>query len=486
MKKSTKSALIIGAGPAGLTAGLELLKTKDFAVTIVERDNVVGGLARTTEHNGCRYDIGPHHFITTDKKIEQWWKDLMGDDFYPHRRFTRIYYKKHFFYYPLRPLNALLGLNPLESLRCVLSYLRVQLFPYKPVKSFQEYVTNKFGYRLFSIFFKTYTEKVWGIKCTEISQEWAAQRIKGFSLYKAIVFALFGRFLSKKYKKTMSEAFAAETDLFYYPSKGSGTLWEKAAKQLTDSDSGHIELNQNVVMIEHDGSKILQVSCTRASSVHAQQVVTYPADYFFSTMPLRALVKSMFPQPPQEVIKAADLLVYRGLITINLKINKPSISPDHWIYIHEPNAKVLRVGNMNNFSMQMVDHPTHTALSLEYFEFVGSDFWKKSEKELLAIGAHELEVIGLAKASDVIDGMVQWSAEAYPVYDANYHVNLTCVLDYLKRFSNLQLMGRNGMHRYFNMDIAMLSAMQAVDAVVAHERKQPRTYEKKAESVSLT
>lgn len=473
MSEAKKHAIIIGAGPAGLTAGLELLKNNAAKVTILERDQVVGGLAKTTEYKGCRYDIGPHHFITTEKKVEAWWKELMGDDFYPHKRFTRIYYNRHFFYYPLRPLNALLGLNVFESLRCVISYLRVQLFPYKPAKSFQEYVTNKFGYRLFSIFFKTYTEKVWGIKCTQISTEWAAQRIKGFSLFKAIFFAFFGRFLGASYKKSMSEAFAAETDLFYYPSRGSGTLWEKAAHRLTSNPDAIIKLNHNVVSIEHDYKKILHVM-TSSGTGNTQRLQIHTGDYFFSTTPLRHLIKSMNPLPPAHVIKAADALLYRGLITINLILNRPSISPDHWIYIHEKRVHMLRIGNMNNFSIKMVDHPNHTALSLEYFDFVGSDFWKKSEPELVALGAQELEIVGLAQANEVIDGMVQWSPEAYPVYDAHYHKNLDVVLSYLQSFSNLKLMGRNGMHRYFNMDIAMMTAFKAVDEVLL-QSSTPKT-----------
>ncbi len=475
MSEIKKHAIIIGAGPAGLTAGIELLKTEKFIVTVLERDSVVGGLAKTTEYKGCRYDIGPHHFITSEKKVEQWWKDLMQEDFYPHKRFTRIYYNRHFFHYPLKPLNALFGLNPFESLRCVFSYLWVQCFPHKPVKSFEEYVTNKFGYRLFSIFFKTYTEKVWGIKCTEISPEWAAQRIKGFSLFKAISYALFGRFMGKKAKKTLSEVFAAESDTFYYPSKGSGTLWEKAATWLKSFPDSNIILNQNVISIEHDGTSIKAVHTGLLKTTGSTKATIYAGDYFFSTMPLRHLINSMNPLPPKEIIKAADSLLYRGLITINLKLNRKSISPDHWIYIHEKKTKVLRVGNMNNFSMQMVDHEDHTALSLEYFDSVGSDFWKKSEQELVALGAQELEIIGLAKASEVIDGMVQWSAEAYPIYDEHYQKNLSTVLGYLTTFSNLKLMGRNGMHRYFNMDIAMVSAFKAVDDVVQQESQKHTT-----------
>lgn len=477
--ETKKNVVIIGAGPAGITAGIELLKTKSFNVTVLERDNVVGGLAKTTEFQGCRYDIGPHHFITSSEKIERWWKTLMQEDFYVHHRFTRIFYNKHFFHYPLEPLNVITGLNIFECARCVLSYIHFRLFPIKQIKSFQDWVTNQFGYRLFSIFFKTYTEKVWGIECTKISSDWAAQRIKGFSLSKAIFYAFFGRFFKKNKPRTIQ-------DEFWYPSLGAGTLWEKAADQLASYDGGQVLLNQRVASLEHDGKKIIAVLTGYSSKGAACTPTRYAADYFFSTMPLKTLVQSLDPVAPQHIIEAAHALQYRGLITVNLIINKKDVCPDHWLYVHEKEVMLGRVGNMNNFSLKMVDNPEHTALSLEYFAFVGQEFWNKSDHELLTIGKLELEKIGLVRMDDVIDGFVMKTPEAYPVYDENYQQHLSAVLGYLKNFSNLKLMGRNGLHRYNNMDVAMLSAMHVVDEVVQEvARKTADTiHESSAQSAS--
>jgi protoporphyrinogen oxidase len=463
--ESKKQAVIIGAGPAGITAGIELLKTKKFSATIVERDSVVGGLAKTTEFKGCRYDIGPHHFITSDKKIERWWKDLMQGDFFKHKRFTRIFYNKHFFHYPLEPMNVLRGLNIFTCIACIVSYFKYRLFPIKKINSFQDWVTNRFGYKLFSIFFKTYTEKVWGIPCTKISADWSAARIKGFSLSKAIFYAFFGRFFSEKNRPRTIR------DDFYYPSKGSGTLWNKAAKQFESLEKSNLLLNQEVVSIEHNGSKVKCVSTKNTQVEHsnaAQKLTPLSGDYFFSTMPLKALVNALDPLPDNAIVSAANALQYRGLITVNLIINKRDICPDHWLYVHEKSVRMGRIGNMNNFSMDMVDNPEHTALSLEYFAYVDEPFWRYSEQELVALGTHELATIGLVDKADVIDGFVMKTSEAYPVYDEQYHEHLNAVLEYLKQFDNLQLMGRNGLHRYNNMDVAMLSAMQAVDRVVSN------------------
>ena len=479
MSSKKNKALIIGAGPAGLTAGIELLKTGNFEATVLERDNVIGGLARTTEYRGCRYDIGPHHFITSSEKIEKWWKDLMTGDFLEHKRFTRIYYNNHFFNYPLEPLNVLEGLSLWECLRCMVSYIRYRLFPIKKVRSFQDWVTNKFGYHLFSIFFKTYTEKVWGIECSQISSDWAAQRISGFSLSKAIFFAFFGRFYKKNKPRTIR-------DDFYYPSKGAGTLWEKAATSLQSFEGGQVHLNQDVVSLEHDGKKIIAVHAQdKRSTSGVQTLVRYDADYFFSTMPLRTLIKSLDPLPAEAIINAANSLQYRGLITVNLIVNKTAICPDHWLYVHEKKVKMGRIGNMNNFSMGMVDHPNHTALSLEYFAFVGEAFWLKTEQELVEIAKLELEKIGLLKADEVLDGMVMKTAEAYPLYDEHYKEHLSTVLNYLGTFSNLELMGRNGLHRYNNMDIAMLSAISAVDNVLEKEKAVVRPVDTTTTSSAL-
>jgi len=479
-----KKIVIVGAGPAGLTAGIELLKTNNYAVTIIEKDTVVGGLAKTTEYKGCRFDIGPHHFVTESEKIEAWWKDLMQGDFIKLKRYTRIYYNKHFFHYPLDPINVIRGLNIFECARSVLSYIWYRIFPIKEIKSFQDWVTNKFGYRLFSIFFKTYTEKVWGISCDKISADWSAQRIKGFSLSKAIFYAFFGRWFKKNAPRTINDA-------FYYPSRGSGTLWEKAAQVITTDKDSEIYLSEDVVSIEHDGehtgehdgNKITAIITKKTGAQHASQALkTYNADYYFSTMPLRTLILSLDPVAPDPVIEAAKALRYRGLITVNLIINKTHICPDHWLYIHEKEVRMGRIGNMNNFSLKMVDDPSHTALSLEYFTFVDEPFWFKSDYELIELGKKELERIGLVKAAAVLDGMVMRTPEAYPIYDERYKEYLGVVLSYLSGFSNLFLMGRNGLHRYNNMDIAMLSAMEAFEKMQEHDKKQGGTQRKQPES----
>ena len=481
MTSPNKKALIVGAGPAGLTAGLELLKAGTVAVTILERDGVVGGLARTLEYKKCRYDIGPHHFVTDSEKVLKWWFDVSNGDFYEHKRFTRIFYNRHFFNYPLDPVNVITGLSILECLRSVASYLWIRLFPIKEVKSFEDWVTNKFGRRLFSIFFKTYTEKVWGIPCNKISSDLAAQRIKGFSLSKAIFYAFFGRFFTKNKPRTIS-------DTFYYPAKGAGTLWERVADRICLSSDASIQFHQNVVTIEHDNKKIIAVSARTGSgsSGGAHALTRYDADYFLSTMPLQQLILGLDPLPPAVVVAAARALRYRGLITVNLIVDRSHVSPDHWIYIHEKTVRMGRIGNMNNFSLKMVDDPRHTALSLEYFTYVDEPFWRKPDHELLMQGKQELERTGLVRASAVIDGMVIRTPEAYPVYDERYKEHLSVVLSYLERFSNLHLMGRNGMHRYNNMDIAMLSAMDVVEKILLDQTHGSKPKQSDNQSVFLT
>lgn len=463
MKNSQiKKSVIIGAGPAGLTAAEQLLKTNNFSVDLLEKDSFVGGLSRTTSYKGCKFDFGPHHFITESAEIEKYWKDLMqseellGNPFVKCRRFTRIYYKKHFFNYPLQPMNVFKGLSFFECIRCVLSYIKIRLFPIKNVKTFQDWVTNKFGYRLFSIFFKTYTEKLWGISCQKISSDWASQRIKGFSLSKAIFYAFFGRWFKKNAPRTLA-------DEFYYPLLGAGTLWERLATNIK-SNSAQIYLNEKVVEVRHENSKIKSVLTVNSSE--ANKIKEYSGDFFFSTMSLKSLIFAMNPLPEEKIILAAEKLCYRGLILVNLIVDKKDICPDHWLYVHEKEVKVVRIDNMNNFSLRMVDNQDYTALSLEYFAFVDSPFWQKTDEELIELGKKEIVKIGLVKTKDIVDGMVLRESEAYPVYDEHYKKYLQPVLDYLANFSNLQLIGRNGLHKYNNMDFAMLSAMNAVKKVV--------------------
>jgi protoporphyrinogen oxidase len=477
MKVSSKKALIIGAGPAGLTAALELLKRSDMDVAILERDVQVGGLAKTVEYKNCRYDIGPHHFITESERIAAWWREIAEGDFYEHRRYTRIYYKHHFFNYPLEPVNVVRGLNIIECARSVFSYMWVRIFPIKEVRSFEDWVTNQFGRRLFSIFFKTYTEKVWGIPCNEISADWAAQRIKGFSLSKAIFYAFFGRFFTKNKPRTIN-------DIFHYPARGAGTFWEKVAARIKTYDRAAIVMEQSVMRIEHSHKRITRVSTNKTGAAQTGGAVTlneHDADEFLSTMPLQQLIQSLSPLPPAAVIKAAQALRYRGLITINLIVDRFHVSADHWIYVHEKTVRMGRIGNMNNFSLKMVDDPAkHTALSLEYFTYVDEPFWFKSDHELIELAKYELQKIGLVRSAAVIGGMVLRTPDAYPVYDAHYKEHLSCVLDYLASFKNLHLMGRNGMHRYNNMDVAMLSAMDVVDRMVQDSQELKKEQQQEA------
>jgi protoporphyrinogen oxidase len=456
--------VVIGAGPAGLTAGSELSKNSNLNVILLESDKKIGGLSKTTEYKGCKFDIGPHHFITNSQKVEKWWFDLMageekrGNRFIRLKRFTRIYYKNHFFHYPLQPINALLGLSIFESIRCVLSYIKIRLFPIKDVKTFEDEVTNKFGYRLFSIFFKTYTEKVWGIDCKKISADWAKERIKGFSLSKAIFYAFLGRWFKKNAPRTLS-------DIFYYPELGAGTLWDKVAKKIESKKENKINLRQPVVSIKHENQKIKSVLTyyKDQNANVAKKLIEYKAEHFFSSMPLQDLILALDPLPEDAVVQAAKKLAYRGLITVNFIVNKKDVCADHWLYVHEKQIAMGRVGNMNNFSVKMSDSGEHTSLSLEYFTFVDSDFWNKTDKELLELGRVEIQKIGLVSKDQILDGMILRESKAYPLYDKNYKISLKIVLDYLAEFSNISLMGRNGLHKYNNMDIAMLSAFEVVD-----------------------
>ncbi len=477
MATSKKNILIIGAGPAGLTAGYELLKTQNFCVEIIEKENQIGGLAKTVDYKNYKYDIGPHHYVTESKEIEEWWKNVISkDEFVKLNRFTRIYYNKHFFLYPLQPINALMGLNPFESIHCISSYFRYKLWP-KKVKSYEDWLSNRFGKRLFEIFFKSYTEKLWGIKCDQISADWAAQRIKNFSLGKAMFFAFFGKIFKKYTPRTILSE-------FYYPVHGAGTLWDGVGKKIINSGYGKIHTNKKVVSIEHDGKKILAVLTknTRNENQHndnrssenqhlenqlvAQKLIRHDGDYFLSTMTLRDLVLNMDPLAPTEVIEAAKQLRCRALITINLIIDKKHITPDHWLYIHEKSVRTIRIGNMNNFSAKLRPNENHSAISLECFTFTDEPFWFKTDEELLEQAKLEIDKIGLVKKDLIIDGMVLRIHDAYPIYEGNYKEHLNIVYNYLGQFKNLKLMGRNGMHQYNNMDTAMLSAMKAVNDII--------------------
>jgi protoporphyrinogen oxidase len=444
-KAAQEQVVIIGAGPAGLTAAYELSKSGVRSV-VLEKDGVVGGISRTVKHKGYGFDIGGHRFFTKVKPVEEMWREVLGEDFLQRKRLSRIYYATKFFYYPLRPANALLNLGLLNAIRVLISYLKAQAFPITPERNFEDWVTNRFGKRLYSIFFKTYTEKVWGMPCNEISAEWPAQRIKDLSLLSAIRAALIRKAKNGNVIKTL-------IDSFHYPRKGPGMMWERVA-DIVSARGSRLLLNAKTVNIMWSD----RVTGIRFQSGDSTQVIE--GEHFISSMPIRDLIRCLDPAPPDEVQAAAAKLNYRDFLTVALVLNCDAF-PDNWIYIHDPGVKLGRIQNFKNWSPDMVPDPTKTCLGLEYFCFEGDGLWTMSDEDLIELGKKELEVLGLARSSDVIDGAVVRMPKAYPVYDGTYSNAVKVVRQFVDGLGNLQLVGRNGMHKYNNQDHSMLTAMLA-------------------------
>ena len=446
----TPPCLVLGAGPAGLTAAYELSR-RQVPTVLVEQDRQVGGLARTVEYRGYRFDIGGHRFFTKHDVVRGLWRTMLGDELLVRPRLSRIYYRGKLFDYPLKPLNALLNMGIANSMAVLGSYLWSRLAPVRPEVSFADWVSNRFGRRLYRMFFKSYTEKVWGIPCHRIGAQWAAQRIKGLSLGTALLHMLLpGR--SKKRGKTIKTLI----DEFYYPRLGPGMMWE-AFRAAIVTQGGEISLESRVTRLTHDGERIVTVEGTRASRPFA-----WPASRVISTIPLRHLIHALDPPPPRAVQDAADRLKYRDFLTVALIIDEPVLFPDNWLYIHDETVRVGRIQNFKNWSPAMVPDQTKTCLGMEYFCSEGDDLWTMADDGLMALATRELTAIGLAVPAKVIDGTVVRMPKAYPVYDEGYPEALAVVRAYLERFTNLQAIGRNGMHKYNNMDHSMLTAILAV------------------------
>lgn len=437
--------IVIGGGPAGLTAAYELVKQQQTPI-VLEKYNKVGGIARTENYRGYHFDMGGHRFFTKSSEVQQFWLEILGDDFLRRPRLSRIFYQNKYFHYPLKPFNALLGLGPIEGVRIIASYLRWHLFPYKEEETFEQWVTNRFGKRLFKTFFKSYTEKVWGIPCSELKAEWAAQRIKDLSLKTAIT-AMFLK--PQETIKTLIEEFD-------YPRRGPGMLWT-AVQDRINEQGGQVQLNSNVVGIQREGPRITGVSVERDGRIH-----TVTGSSFISSMPVTQLLKWLDPPPPANVLHAANQLSYRDFLTVCLIIKKQDVFPDNWIYIHDPSVQVGRIQNFKNWSADMVPDQATTSLGLEYFCNEGDEVWTMPDEALIALGKQEIAKIGLAEVADVIDGAVFRVEKSYPVYDSDYVESLETIKAYLATLENLQTIGRNGLHRYNNQDHAMLTGMLAV------------------------
>lgn len=445
--------IVIGAGPAGLTAAYELSKLGHRSA-VIESDNVVGGISRTVSYNNFRFDIGGHRFFSKIKLINDLWREILGEDFLQRPRMSRIYYRNRFFDYPLRAMNALSGLGPLESARCVLSYAAARLFPKKDPQNFEDWVANRFGHRLYSIFFKTYTEKVWGIPCHEISADWAAQRIKNLSLSEAIRNAL----LPRRGPATTKDGQIITTliDTFHYPRFGPGQMWERCEKLL--AERGHPVIRRvSIDRVRMEGNR---VACVYGRGPDGG-VTEFAGRNFISSMPLRELILAMDPPPPEEVLRAARRLRYRDYLTVVLIINRPELFPDNWIYIHSPDVKVGRVQNYKSWSPDMVPDPGKCSLGLEYFLWDRDEEWDWPDARLVELGIAECEKLRLIERRDVADGTVVRMRKAYPIYDRDYRETLDVLIRFVNSIENLQAVGRNGQHRYNNQDHSMLTGVFA-------------------------
>lgn len=462
---SASEVFIIGAGPAGLTASY-LLTKEGISTTVIEADpHYVGGISRTANYKDFKFDIGGHRFFSKSKEVVDLWKEILPQDFIQRPRLSRIYYNGRYFSYPLKAFEAFNNLGPVESAMCVLSYMYKRAFPNEQPVTFHDWVANQFGERLFSIFFKTYTEKVWGMSCDEISADWAAQRIKGLDLYSAMANAL-RRSIAPQGRTTSKDGEVIKTliESFEYPRQGPGMMWDAAARK-TREQGGEIHMGHTLDTLTWDNAK---KTWTITAKTADGELRAFTAKHVISSAPITELVQSL--DTTAWCRAAARRLRYRDFLTVALIVEKPDLFPDNWIYIHEPSVKVGRIQNFRSWSPEMVPDETKSCLGLEYFCFEGDGLWTSSDEDLIALAKRELATIGLATAEDVKDGAVVRQKKAYPVYDDGYKANVETIRNELAiDFPTLHLVGRNGMHKYNNQDHAMMTAMLTVKNIVAGE-----------------
>jgi protoporphyrinogen oxidase len=458
--KTTKVA-VIGAGPAGLTAGYLLTKA-EVPVVILEGDpQYVGGISKTAKYRGYHFDIGGHRFFSKSKEVEDLWSEILPDDMLVRPRSSRILYRNRFFTYPLKAGEALSKLGIFESMRCGFSYLWAQITPVRKPKSFEDWVRNKFGWRLFSIFFKTYTEKVWGMSCKEISADWAAQRIKGLSLVTAVMAAIF----PKRKPKSGAKVVKTLIDSFRYPRLGPGMMWDACAAKVTAA-GGQVKMGRRATLCSYDAAT-RRWAVTYEDADGREEVVD--TEHVISTAPVRELCKMLRPAVSAETMMAAESLKYRDFITVVLILKDRGAFADNWIYVHDPSVMVGRVQNFKSWSPEMVPDPETTCYGLEYFCFEqDTGLWSFSDAQLQQLGREEIVKLGLARAEDILDSHVVRQRKAYPVYDDSYATHLQTIRKELAvSYPNLHLVGRNGMHKYNNQDHSMMTAMLCVKNILA-------------------
>jgi protoporphyrinogen oxidase len=503
-----KRAVIVGAGPAGLTAAYELLTRTDIVPLVLEKSDCVGGISRTVNYKGNRMDIGGHRFFSKSDRVMQWWLKILpmqavdGDDTQityqrqtttvptctqgpdPHcedrvmlvrHRQSRIYFMRQFFSYPITLSgDTLRKLGLIKTLRIGLSYLRAILFPIRNETNLEQFFINRFGRELYLTFFKSYTEKVWGIDCKEISAEWGAQRIKGLSIYKTITHIL--KKMLPKPKSDISQK-NVETSLierFLYPKYGPGQMWEEVTG-LVRKLGGEVLMHWSVEEIERRDNRITAVF---ARNTQTDEIRRFEGDYFFSTMPVKELIANMNPPAPAEVREISDGLMYRDFITVgvlchHIKLRGPSgeLVQDNWIYIQEPDVLVGRLQIFNNWSPFMVADPGKVWIGLEYFCNDTDALWRKTDAEMIELAKSELASMNILDNQDVLDATVIRMPKTYPAYFGSYS-RFPEVISWVNEFDNLFLVGRNGMHKYNNQDHSMLTAMTAVDNIIANVRSR--------------
>jgi len=439
--------LVLGAGPAGLTAGY-LLAKRGKAVIVLESTDQIGGLARTEVRGGYRFDLGGHRFFTKVKEVDDLWHEIMKEEFLRRPRQSRIYWNDKFLEYPLQGMDVIRKLGPVELTRCLISYFAAAVKPKGREDTFEEWVSNRFGKRLYQHFFKTYTEKLWGVSADEIRAEWAAQRIKGLSFFSAARAAFFGN-QGNKIKSLISE--------FNYPRYGPGQMWEQMAADIREH-GGEVRMNAPVTRLRIEDGAVLEVLAGGE---------TLAPSHVISSLPLRSTVGIAKPEAPGDVRDAARGLRYRDFLTVSLVIEgTKDLFPDNWIYIHQPGVRVLRIQNFRSWSPWMVPNETDASVGMEYFCFEGDDLWSMADDDLVEMAKMEIEKLGLARAASVKFGFVVRVHKAYPIYDVEYAQRVARIRRWLDGIGNLTQVGRNGLHRYNNSDHSMLTAMRAVDNLV--------------------
>ena len=455
---------IIGAGPAGLTAAY-LLSKQGLSVTVIEKDPVyVGGISRTVEHKGFRFDIGGHRFFSKSQEVVALWNEILPDDFIQRPRMSRIYYEGKFYSYPLRAFEALGNLGIIRSTLCMASFGWAKLFPKKDVKSFEDWTINQFGHKLYSIFFKTYTEKVWGMPCDEMSADWAAQRIKGLSLGAAVIDGLKRSLgLNKKPNDGMETKTLLET--FRYPRQGPGMMWNAARDKVVAMGNG-VAMDTSLKQLRFDD---VTQRWNMQTVTGNGAVANINAAHVISSAPMRELAGRIYPLPA--TLPSAMNLNYRDFLTVALMIKSDDLFPDNWIYIHDDKVKVGRVQNFRSWSPEMVPDPELACVGLEYFCFEGDGLWSMSDDDLVALATKEMAILGLCDPETVVGGAVVRQEKAYPVYDETYRDNVEAMrVELEETYPTLHMVGRNGMHRYNNQDHAMMTAMLTVKNIVAGRR----------------